>query len=796
MKKLFKVLAFTFSAIFGVATVSSVLLLKPASRNNASEKSDTVGFYQKVNNLSSLEDGDKVLVLNGGGMGISFFGGNPCFPNFDDTGLRFTKDEAYCGAENAKASEFTVTEDGNYYVFTSRFRVSDYTDTQYDVALAYNNRGNNNDWFTNVGSFSGGFGLYKTDNLNNDNCRWSLTNEFDQFNECNIKFTNVANDGLVEYFNLYRLMTSPRYEYHNNATGIDIRDYWAGDRINLKGLVVSIADNNIHDWIYDLSYNTDPQMFYFADGGDIVALNKRVYPFKIYGLTNVYNDVQINEPVANPGYEFDPFNVTSLNDYRGLYLLVNNQDSRYFNSRIDDLGYAANSVSYTLNNNSIPVTSSDMLLSAISIERAVIDDKSEYVAKNGDGKYLVNDYYTSTNYGDYTKFITFTDSITAANALTINNLGGGNGVQIGFTNITNGHFFSFSYFGDGKSFICTPYGENYSPAVLFKIGETNELNADLDSFKATFNSVVTPYSTVSAEDWNTCKAAFNALGAEAQGYLANLTYDHGIQASGSIFKVIDCYEYAVARYNYEDFMNRKDFTSFGIAVKGIISDIGEVTLEKEQLIIDAREAYGRLNDGQKSLVTNLSTLEKAEYKLQVLQIDTRSSLAYHYVKDNEGHFTFTNLYVRFGGIISKTLWDEIDTTYTITGYGEMFSTDTFMDVDKLKDFYDLVEQNYPSIEKHYYEVTSNPESMPALFNASNYQGVVDDYYVWNIRRSVDEEHYTTVYASVAFITTRDGGVFFFDEVRKSVKSLAQDLIDGPNYNAESLDGSLAYLADL
>lgn len=36
-------------------------------------------------------------------------------------------------------------------------------------------------------------------------------------------------------------------------------------------------------------------------------------------------------------------------------------------------------------------------------------------------------------------------------------------------------------------------------------------------------------------------------------------------------------------------------------------------------------------------------------------IETRSSLAYHYSKDSEGHFTFTNLYVRFGGIITESL---------------------------------------------------------------------------------------------------------------------------------------------
>ena len=41
-------------------------------------------------------------------------------------------------------------------------------------------------------------------------------------------------------------------------------------------------------------------------------------------------------------------------------------------------------------------------------------------------------------------------------------------------------------------------------------------------------------------------------------------------------------------------------------------------------------------------------------------IETRSSLAYHYSKDNEDHFTFTNLYVRFGGIITESLWNALE----------------------------------------------------------------------------------------------------------------------------------------
>ena len=176
-------------------------------------------------------------------------------------------------------------------------------------------------------------------------------------------------------------------------------------------------------------------------------------------------------------------------------------------------------------------------------------------------------------------------------------------------------------------------------------------------------------------------------------------------------------------------------------------------------------------------------------------LNTRSSLAYHYSKDGEGNFTFTNVNVRFGGIITQSLWNALDQESIIIGYGELYSTDTYLGANELKSYYATANSN-PNVEIHSYEVTPNPDTMPVLYEDSNYQGVEDDYYVWNIRRSVSEANFKTVYASVAFIITQDDGVIFMEEVRKSVKDLAQDLLDGPNYNNDSLGGSLKHLADL
>ncbi len=176
-------------------------------------------------------------------------------------------------------------------------------------------------------------------------------------------------------------------------------------------------------------------------------------------------------------------------------------------------------------------------------------------------------------------------------------------------------------------------------------------------------------------------------------------------------------------------------------------------------------------------------------------LNTRSSLAYHYSKDGEGNFTFTDVNVRFGGIIPQSLWNALDQESIIVGYGELYSTDAYLGANKLKSYYATANSN-PNVEIHSYEVTPNPDTMPVLYEDSNYQGVEDDYYVWNIRRSVSDANFKTVYASVAFIITQDDGVIFMEEVRKSVKDLAQDLLDGPNYDNDSLGGSLKHLADL
>ena len=58
-------------------------------------------------------------------------------------------------------------------------------------------------------------------------------------------------------------------------------------------------------------------------------------------------------------------------------------------------------------------------------------------------------------------------------------------------------------------------------------------------------------------DWLLAKRAFEALGPDAQGYLANMTYNHNQEVSGSAANIVDRYDYIIAKYDFEDFMLRK-----------------------------------------------------------------------------------------------------------------------------------------------------------------------------------------------------------------------------------------------
>jgi len=73
-----------------------------------------------------------------------------------------------------------------------------------------------------------------------------------------------------------------------------------------------------------------------------------------------------------------------------------------------------------------------------------------------------------------------------------------------------------------------------------------------------------------------------------------------------------------------------------VALEELIDSIGEVTLESEGKIIEARAMYIELDDKQKEKVENYSVLEEAENTLQVLIEEARTSWEIQYFVDEFG----------------------------------------------------------------------------------------------------------------------------------------------------------------
>ena len=63
---------------------------------------------------------------------------------------------------------------------------------------------------------------------------------------------------------------------------------------------------------------------------------------------------------------------------------------------------------------------------------------------------------------------------------------------------------------------------------------------------------------VTSAIWQDLEDAFALLSVDEQGYFAGLSYSHNQEATNSVYNVVDRYDYIVAKYGYNDFMNRKD----------------------------------------------------------------------------------------------------------------------------------------------------------------------------------------------------------------------------------------------
>ena len=140
----------------------------------------------------------------------------------------------------------------------------------------------------------------------------------------------------------------------------------------------------------------------------------------------------------------------------------------------------------------------------------------------------------------------------------------------------------------------------YTCQVGSDIGDTysEELIAETEKL---INEIKTPVTEESRESIEAARKAYDALDDFQKKMVGN--YDV-LEAAEAALAVLDATD--------EDIVTAE-------AVKKLIDDIGEVTIEKAEQIAKARAAYNKLTDLQKLLVDNYNTLLAAEMKLTVLK---------------------------------------------------------------------------------------------------------------------------------------------------------------------------------
>lgn len=252
-----------------------------------------------------------------------------------------------------------------------------------------------------------------------------------------------------------------------------------------------------------------------------------------------------------------------------------------------------------------------------------------------------------------------------------------------------------------------------------------------------------------------------------------------------------------------DFNMNGDYNSNKISLKAGSSGSYDSTVSTQGVWTgDASVVSFNVPGSSQIRCSSITIVFKQTARDAINDVMTRSTLSYRFIKNAEDSFDYSNVALRFGGVVEKNVWERLHTESSILGYGILFSTDTYLGGDNLKDKFESADGT--NVKKYYNEFNPSEDDAdlgPKLFEDSSYNGVDGDYYNWNLRRFLPEtESKVSIadlkvsYAAVAFIVTQKDGVVFLSETRQSAKTLAASMVSGPTDPA--YEGSLAFLANL
>ena len=171
-------------------------------------------------------------------------------------------------------------------------------------------------------------------------------------------------------------------------------------------------------------------------------------------------------------------------------------------------------------------------------------------------------------------------------------------------------------------------------------------------------------------------------------------------------------------------------------------------------------------------------------------LETQTTLSYRYEKNAQDEFSYSDISIRFGALVSKNLWDEINTIYDVAGFGVMIASgNTIKDFETFEDYAEFAvpaDQN-PNIASElidYYVENDGTFEIPLSNNS----------YYWNLRFSIPESDMHVTYTAAAYIKI-GSEIIFMQKARESVETLALDYLQNRGCDATTAGGSLKNIVD-
>ena len=565
-----------FSLFASMISLSFVSHHKDEIKEASAVSDMNSGVFRMITDSSDLNNEDQIIIASddnwSGYNAISGINNDEkklTIHNFDED-VAYLDDEGYLIASETHAEIFQVYKDDDGAVaflgttrnesLSSRYICLD-DDYGHIIPQTMDNKQDNCSWYL----LSQGGGNFRIQNKARLSLYFSYTND-GEYVYGNIKI-NAVNFRIFKKISCedIEVLTNPRHQTYYKNEDKDLIGLTL--KYNLKdGTSFTIKAEEASQIVY-INWVNNREICVNAISGSLNGGYQQFYfPYTA---------------INNPNYVYTKIDSSSYNDYRGSYLLVYDKGDGTgyaFDNTLSNLNQKRNYYQVSISNNQISGVNSYYEQHLQDISRYTIFSMNSYYMGMGD----------STNYfaGDSDNDIRTTFFETNTNRITFFD----NDHNLNISGAENLHFV---YNEAEERFMFSSSNEHHEISI-FKLGLTSSVSSELDSFRQSFVTYTKNCDetgkdkNIKTEDWETLRGLFNNLSTDAQGYLANLSYNHGQEDKDSLKDIVDRYDYIISKYSdFDDFMDRKlvntheDHYSQGANNQSLLS----INNNKENIII-------------------------------------------------------------------------------------------------------------------------------------------------------------------------------------------------------------------